>query len=142
MHACTETHLKGMVAVHALGRPAKDGRTLMQSLARRNTEPLIPSLMEGPDEEADESGLLGKLGANDGTGIWKRDVAAFEENLLEDFGGQAVQGRLALHRVCSHDLTDRFLRLGASAEGVAGRVQPLSLLLLLFLLLFNLLHQL
>jgi hypothetical protein len=98
--------------------------------------------MEGPDEEADEGGLLGELGTNDGTGMWESNVAAFEQNLLEKLRGQAVQCRLALHGVGSHDFADGLFGLSARAESVAGRVQPLGLLLLFFLLLLHLLDQL
>ena len=46
----------------------KDGGSLMKSLAGWNAKPLVPGLVKGPDEEADESGLLRQLGANDWAG--------------------------------------------------------------------------
>lgn len=68
-------------------------RAMEDFFTGRYTKPLIPRLMESPDEEPDQRRATRQLCANDEAGAWKRNAAAVQEDAFEDLLGQGLETR-------------------------------------------------
>lgn len=81
-----------------------------------DAEPLLPRLMESPYKETQQRGPAGKLHANEVADPGQREIAAVEEDALENLFGKRVE-RVA-RRPSSHDGRQRF----PSSGGLEGRL--------------------
>lgn len=69
----------------------------------RNTEPLVPRLMKGPDEEAHQGSPSRKLHANEVAHLGQTEIGAVKEDFLEDFPREGVERAPGARRSGGHD---------------------------------------